>query len=51
MNVTRKSRKASRCRACGRDVRRGQPIKYRPKDARPGDARTWIHDECELEDR
>lgn len=41
-------RRPSRCKACGKDTRRGQPIKYRPADAQPGQPRTWIHDHCEL---
>lgn len=47
MNEPRKSRKASRCRVCAADIRRGDLIVYLPRDAQAGQPRTWIHDRCD----
>jgi hypothetical protein len=46
MNEPRKSRKASRCRVCAADIRRGDLIVYTPSDAKAGQPRNWIHDRC-----
>lgn len=46
-NEPRTSRKASRCRVCGDDVRRGDLIVYIPRNAKPGQPRNWVHFGCE----